>query len=537
MRPARLAAIAIALALGLATLTDAAPACRDVPAPGAFTCKQQQSWGKCKETWMIQGGWCAATCGRCGGAIAPPSSPSPYPTPTPVPPQLTGNVREYGKVLGLSYLFYYAQRSGKLSSAPYNPISWRKDSHLIDRVPGGFYDAGDHLKLNFPLGTSLSFLAWGALEFGAAHASLGQTAANLATVRWGADYLMACHISDNQYIAQIGDPGPDHSYWGRPEEQTGPRPAYVWDATKPASDAAGSAASALASASLLLRASDPEYAAACLDHARRLFKFASKYEGKYSASLPGPTYVYPSYNFEDDLAYAAAWLYRATGEAAYLTAARGYLKRWQPNPYVSWDSVGMPAHLLLLSMGAPPADGINHQQQFDTFLAAWQKGGSGIRFSPRGLAVPPLGNWGNNRHSANAAFLMTVHAKYTKDAATRATCLAWADKQLAYMLGLKGSDRSYVVGYGKNPPVQCHHRGASCPNRPAPCNYNDAFAVPTPNPQVLYGALVGGPGPDDKYVDKRSDYQANEVATDYNAGFTGALAGLVQLLPAAATSG
>jgi hypothetical protein len=34
----------------------------------------------------------------------------------------------------------------------------------------------------------------------------------------------------------------------------------------------------------------------------------------------------------------------------------------------------MPAHLLLLSMGAPPADGINHQQQFDTFLAAWQKG-------------------------------------------------------------------------------------------------------------------------------------------------------------------
>jgi hypothetical protein len=41
------------------------------------------------------------------------------------------------QVLGLSYLLYYAQRSGKLSSAPYNPISWRKDSHLTDRVPGG----------------------------------------------------------------------------------------------------------------------------------------------------------------------------------------------------------------------------------------------------------------------------------------------------------------------------------------------------------------------------------------------------------------
>jgi hypothetical protein len=29
------------------------------------------------------------------------------------------------------------------------------------------------------------------------------------------------------------------------------------------------------------------------------------------------------------LTVQAAWLYRATGEAAYLTAARGYLKRWQ----------------------------------------------------------------------------------------------------------------------------------------------------------------------------------------------------------------
>jgi hypothetical protein len=109
-------------------------------------------------------------------------------------------------VLGLSWLFYYAQRSGKLSSGR-NPIPWRGDSHLNDRVPGqrrchrllpvlllpscpqpawrpssrswtcagGFYDAGDHLKLNFPLATSLSFLAWGVLEFPAAYAATAQT--------------------------------------------------------------------------------------------------------------------------------------------------------------------------------------------------------------------------------------------------------------------------------------------------------------------------------------------------------------------------
>jgi endoglucanase len=42
---------------------------------------------------------------------------------------------------------------------------------------------------------------------------------------------------------------------------------------------------------------------------------------------------------------------------------------------------------------------------------------------------------------------------------------------------------------------------------------------------VLYGALVGGPSaPDDAYTDNRGDYVMNEVATDYNAGFTSALA-------------
>lgn len=46
---------------------------------------------------------------------------------------------------------------------------------------------------------------------------------------------------------------------------------------------------------------------------------------------------------------------------------------------------------------------------------------------------------------------------------------------------------------------------------------------------TLYGALVGGPGIDDSYEDRRADYIKNEVTLDYNAGFTSVLAALVQL--------
>jgi endoglucanase len=53
-----------------------------------------------------------------------------------------------------------------------------------------------------------------------------------------------------------------------------------------------------------------------------------------------------------------------------------------------------------------------------------------------------------------------------------------------------------------------------------------------------YGAMVAGPGgvrkdpnnPDEAYWDKRDDYVTNEVAVDYNAGLSAALAGLRELL-------
>lgn len=46
-----------------------------------------------------------------------------------------------------------------------------------------------------------------------------------------------------------------------------------------------------------------------------------------------------------------------------------------------------------------------------------------------------------------------------------------------------------------------------------------------PNVHTLYGALVGGPGQNDDYTDRRTDFTQNEVACDYNAGFQSAVAG------------
>ena len=87
------------------------------------------------------------------------------------------------------------------------------------------------------------------------------------------------------------------------------------------------------------------------------------------------------------------------------------------------------------------------------------------------------------------------------------------------------SGRSFVVGFGTNPPMNPHHRGSSCSTTSTFCSISD----PNPNPNILYGALVGGPDKYDNYKDDRNDYIMNEVATDYNAGFQSAVAALKSL--------
>lgn len=160
------------------------------------------------------------------------------------------------------------------------------------------------------------------------------------------------------------------------------------------------------------------------------------------------------------------------------------------------------------------------------FVSDWQTcNGNGYKVTPNGLCIAPLGGWGDLRYATSAAFGMLLQAKCEADPAKRAAAVAWAKSQVDYALGSTG--RSFVVGYGNNYPLKAHHRAASCPDMPATCDFS-AFNSPLPNPQILSGAVVGGPpGPGDNYVDDRTNYQTNEVAVDFNAGFTGALAGLL----------
>ncbi|CAN6463229.1 unnamed protein product [Victoria cruziana] len=95
---------------------------------------------------------------------------------------------------------------------------------------------------------------------------------------------------------------------------------------------------------------------------------------------------------------------------------------------------------------------------------------------------------------------------------------------------------SYMVGFGSSYPTQVHHRAASIPsvNRGASlvrCGEGFAswFSRNTPNPNVLVGAIVSGPDPNDAFVDLRANSPQTEPST-YTAGaLVGVLARLTAL--------
>ena len=313
------------------------------------------------------------------------------------------------------------------------------------------------------------------------------------------------------FYGQVGDPFLDHGYWGAPEDMRLGRPAYKVDPANPGSDLAAETAAALASASIVFRATgvseNVAYADQLLDNARQLYTFADIYRGRYSDSIPQVQSFYNSWSgYTDELAWGAAWLYQATGEQQYLAKAQqnyfGLNNGWTQ----SWDNKSYGTGILL----AQSTNNAQYRRDVESWLNNWVAGE--IQTTADGLAW--LDQWGALRYSANTAFLAGIYSDTVNMAQGQYD--RFSRRQIDYILGDNTAQQSYVVGIGKDFPVNPHHRAAS-----GTTNIND----PKANVYTLYGALVGGPrsANDNAYADVRTDYISNEVALDYNAGFTGAL--------------
>jgi hypothetical protein len=170
--------------------------------------------------------------------------------------------------------------------------------------------------------------------------------------------------------------------------------------------------------------------------------------------------------------------------------------------------------------------------------------GSNVERTPGGLLY--VRQWNNMQYVSTAAFLLTIYSDLLQNSNQKLIChggmvgheeiLTFAKSQIDYILGSNPMNMSYLVGYGANFPARVHHRGASIVSYRESkgfigCTqgYDYWYSRPGANPNVLVGALVGGPDCEDNFVDERENYMQTEACTYNTAPLVGVLAKLLQL--------
>ncbi|KAI9174531.1 hypothetical protein LWI28_018656 [Acer negundo] len=488
-----------------------------------------------------------------------------------IPLVLAGH--DYGQALTKSILFFEAQRSGYL---PHNQrVNWRSNSGLNDGkasgvdLVGGYYDAGDNVKFGLPMAFTVTMMSWSIIEYGKQMASSGELSNAMEAIKWGTDYFIKAHPEPNVLYGEVGDGNTDHYCWQRPEDMTTDRRAYKIDPSNPGSDLAGETAAAMAAASMVFRHSNPAYSSELLRHAYQLFDFADKYRGKYDSSITVAQKYYRSVSgYNDELLWAAAWLYQASGNHYYLD----YLGRngdsmggtgWGMTEF-GWDVKyagvqTLVAKFLMQGKAGQHASVFEkYQQKAEYFMCSCiGRGGRNVQKTPGGLVFRQ--RWNNMQFVTSASFLATVYSDYLASSGKNLKCssgnvvpaelLSFAKSQVDYILGDNPRATSYMVGYGNNYPRQVHHRASSIVSfkvNPSfvSCRggYATWFSRKASDPNLLTGAIVGGPDAYDNFADERDNYEQTEPATYNNAPLLGILArlhgghgGYNQLLPVVPT--
>lgn len=455
----------------------------------------------------------------------------------------------YRDALFKSILFFEGQRSGRLPSN--QRLKWRRNSGLSDGsaihvdLVGGYYDAGDNVKFGFPMAFTTTMLSWSVIEFGGL--MKGELGNAREAIRWATDYLLKATSHPNTIYVQVGDANKDHSCWERPEDMDTPRTVYKIDSNNPGSDVAAETAAALASASLVFRKSDPSYSKLLLNRAMRVFAFADKYRGPYSNGLKA--YVCPFYcsysGYQDELLWGAAWLHRATRNPAYLNYIQvngQTLGADESDNTFGWDNKHVGARILLSKAFLVQNVKSLHDYKghADNYICSLIPGASfsSTQYTPGGLLFKMSDS--NMQYVTSTSFLLLTYAKYLTSSSKVVICggttitpkrlRAIAKRQVDYLLGDNPMRMSYMVGYGPSYPRRIHHRGSSLPSvavHPAKIQCSSGFSImksQSPNPNILVGAVVGGPDAHDRFPDQRSDYEQSEPATYINAPLVGALA-------------
>jgi endoglucanase len=394
-------------------------------------------------------------------------------------------------------------------------------------VSGGWFDAGDYLKLVETASFTDVALLYAAREYSSA---FSEPAALLAEARHGTDWLLKMWDQNRRVLyfqVGIGDGNGrrilgDHDLWRLPQADDASRakpgsPTWfavhrpVFAANAPGApispNLAGRVAAAFGLCAQVFATSDPAYAVRCLLDGQTIYDQANTHPGRrLLTSVPYAYYTEPEWR--DDMALGAAELYLATQQIAsspavlaqgplphtdlgfYLARAGQWMNAYIEGPLSGEDSFNLydvstlAGHDIALILRTPlgqsleqtddvPADPQSILQDRADQLHL----GEGLaREEPFGLANPST-----NLDTVSHALGYAVEARTYDTLAHTGAFERFAQSQLGWVLGANAWGTSFVVGAGS---VFPHCLASQIPNLSGSLNGHGA---------ILAGATVDGP--------------------------------------------
>ncbi len=282
--------------------------------------------------------------------------------------------------------------------------------------------------------------------------------------------------------------------------------------------AAGDFAGALALAYRIYLQHDRVFANECLAAARKAYAFL-----KASPALPfhNPQEIETGeYDDEcdvDERFFAAASLYAATGEPAFLVDAQSLLTDDLPVS-LGWEDMAGYGCIACLKSPCIASD--------DEFLSTVKarlinEADTLVVLSenhPYGISLGEELPWGSNMYLLNNAVLIG-EANRLQPSIRYENAVKW---HLAYILGNNPLGKCYVTGLNQNSPQNPHHRPSAAVGKPMP-----GMLVGGPDSGVhdpLAKERLNGKPPMECYLDELESYSTNEVAVYWNSALVYALA-------------
>jgi len=400
----------------------------------------------------------------------------------------------------------------------------------------GWHDAGDYGKYTVNAGITLGSLLAAWEEYSSVLSTYswpipesgGALPDYLAEIRWELEWLfkMQYSVTDGRVshkLTSLTFDGPTDaangiSAWVMPEKDVQTRYFVPW----------GSAATAdfvamLAKASRIYRPYDASFADACLAAAKVSYAYLTANAANQSVTDPTSTGGYATTDSDDRL-WAAAEMWETTGDAAALADFETRAAKFNSGTttYVDsdfdWSNVknlGMYVYLQSKRTGRTAATVTAIQNSLitaaNTLVTNRNNSGYGRALSGKAGAY----YWGSNGSVARACMLLQVANRLSPKTDYLDTCV----DQLTWIFGRNYYNRSQVTGIGIDPPLHPHHRPSQ------------ADGIDNPWPGLLVGGgnntstqAAGNKNGATNWIDDVNDYELNEVAINWNAPLTYALA-------------